>query len=226
MASSALTIYGHWVSQPARSVLWLLKIKELPFDFKKVEPMNGDTRKEDFRALFPTAKAPAIIDEGDFRLAEGSAILGYLCDKHKWVEWYPSELQERARVNEYLSSHHTTSRLITRNIFHPIMLSIMKPDKPEPDLDILASKAQTSASRFSSTWLEQGPYIGGFQSPTIADLMAYCEFAQAPQMRLLDKFDDPKIEDWLSQMQSLPYHDDVHRSLFKLSARREKLANK
>ncbi|GMH82728.1 hypothetical protein TL16_g09358 [Triparma laevis f. inornata] len=102
--SLGLKLYGHWVSQPARSVLWLLHLNNkqigADFEFKKVEPMNGDTRKSEFTTLFPTAKSPAIHepDNNDFKLAEGSAIMQYLCDKNEWENWYPSsDLQSRAR---------------------------------------------------------------------------------------------------------------------------------
>ena len=51
---SGLTVYGHWVSQPSRAVLWVLKMKGLPFTFKKKEPFKGDCDKEDYLAKFPT----------------------------------------------------------------------------------------------------------------------------------------------------------------------------
>jgi len=38
------------------------------------------------------------------------AILTYLCDKHKKHDWYPTELKERARVNEYTHWQHLNLR--------------------------------------------------------------------------------------------------------------------
>jgi glutathione S-transferase len=62
------------VSQPARAVAWLLKIKEEPFAFQKVEPLNGDCKTPEYLADFPTGLSPAIKDgEGtpdEVRLAE------------------------------------------------------------------------------------------------------------------------------------------------------------
>ncbi|GMI15603.1 hypothetical protein TrVE_jg30 [Triparma verrucosa] len=225
-----LRLYGHWVSQPARSVLWLLHMKDKAigrdFDFHKVEPMKGDTRKSSFTDLFPTARSPAIHepDNNDFKLAEGSAILQYLCEKNNWEDWYPSsDLQSRARVNEYLSSHHTTSRRCTLKVFHPVMMSIMKPEGPAVDYAALEAVSQKEANRFSSSWLQNGPFVGGFEAPTIADLFAYTEFAQIPQMDIFEKYDDDRVEEWLARMRELPHHDDVHRSLFKLTALKRKL---
>lgn len=38
------------------------------------------------------------------------AILNYLSDKYKKPEWYPVELKERARVNEYTNWQHLNLR--------------------------------------------------------------------------------------------------------------------
>jgi hypothetical protein len=38
------------------------------------------------------------------------AIMAYLSDKHKKHDWYPTELQERARVNEYSHWQHLNLR--------------------------------------------------------------------------------------------------------------------
>ncbi len=34
----------------------------------------------------------------------------YLCDKYKKYDWYPAELKERARVNEYAHWQHLNLR--------------------------------------------------------------------------------------------------------------------
>jgi glutathione S-transferase len=38
------------------------------------------------------------------------AILSYLSDKHKKPDWYPTDLQNRARVNEYNNWQHLNLR--------------------------------------------------------------------------------------------------------------------
>ena len=45
------------------------------------------------------------------------AILTYLCDKHKKHDWYPTELQERARVNEYTHWQHLNLRMNGSGLF-------------------------------------------------------------------------------------------------------------
>lgn len=48
-----LKIYGHYVSQPTRALLWLCTIKKLPFDFVKIDPAAGQHRSPEFKSKFP-----------------------------------------------------------------------------------------------------------------------------------------------------------------------------
>jgi glutathione S-transferase len=41
----------------------------------------------------------------------------YLCDKYKKYDWYPTELKERARVNEYAHWQHLNLRLTGAMLF-------------------------------------------------------------------------------------------------------------
>mmetsp|Transcript_25323 Transcript_25323/g.51714 ORF Transcript_25323/g.51714 Transcript_25323/m.51714 type:complete len:282 (+) Transcript_25323:150-995(+) len=77
-----LRLYGHYGSQPFRTVAWLLKMHRLPFEFVKVDPMSGSTRDEQFLSKFPLGLIPAMeeVDEdgggggGDGREEEGAPI--------------------------------------------------------------------------------------------------------------------------------------------------------
>jgi glutathione S-transferase len=57
---SQLIIYGHWVSQPSRAVLWLLKYKNVDFKLVEVNPSAGETRKPEFLEKFPSHTIPAL----------------------------------------------------------------------------------------------------------------------------------------------------------------------
>jgi glutathione S-transferase len=77
------------------------------------------------------------------------------------------------------------------------------------------------AARFSSVYLQDGPFIAG-STPTIADLFAYTEIAQVPQVLGSDfDFDASthgELKEWLARMKELPHHEDVHRTTYKLGA--------
>lgn len=45
------------------------------------------------------------------------AIFMYLCDKYKMHKWYPTDLRERARVNEYANWQHFNLRATGSMLF-------------------------------------------------------------------------------------------------------------
>lgn len=221
----SLKVYGHFVSQPVRSVLWLLKVSKVEHEFVKVEPMSGHTRTPEYLAKFPSGKAPVIEDgcNNDFRLSEASSIMQYICETRKLDDWYPtSSSKDRARIHEYLSNHHVTSRRISVEAFFPFMRAFMKgeikdwsPSKESREL------IQNMGNHLATNFLNNsytggnGMFIGGRSTPSIADLLAYGEFAQAPLIFDI-KYDNKQVEDWLDACKSIEEHDGVHKSVLKL----------
>ncbi|CAM9136497.1 unnamed protein product, partial [Ectocarpus fasciculatus] len=209
-----LTVYGHYVSQPSRNVLWLLKIHEQPFNFVKIDVLKGEARADAYKSKFPTCLIPAIEDDG-FCLAEGSAILQYLCEKHGWDKWWPTSqdnasLQERAKIAEFLSSHHGTTRLISRQIAIPLFtFRTITDDMKKENVKV----ANSVLKRFQNAFLREGGYVNGMQRPTIADLVAYSELGQLLHFDILPDFNDyPAVQHWAELMSAIPYYDDVHKS--------------
>jgi len=181
--------------------------------------------------MFPTGKSPAMEDSSTgFRLMEGSAIMQYICERHGLDVFYPSApdaVEKRARVNAYLSAHHTSTRMMTTKAFFPFMRSVMD---PSIQLDEAAanSAAMKVAADFERIWLphegvDSSRYIASSCHPTIADLLAYTEIAQAQQIGLCDYSGLHRLNMWLQDMAALAHHDDVHRSLMKLAGLRKKM---
>lgn len=221
--SSKLKVYGHYASQPARSLLWLLAIKKLPFEFIKVEPMGGGTRNPEYKAKFPTGLVPAIDDNG-FLLAESSAIMQYLCEKHDWNDFWPlgnstQDIQQRAKLNEYLSHHHHSTRLLTIKCARELFLSLfVKKDVMDgPTRQQVHDNALKFASEFERKFLKPNLYIGGSTIPTIADLAAYTEVAQMEQLGLARYENMPVLRSWLDRVSNLPEHDNVHQTVLKIA---------
>ena len=147
----------------------------------------------------------------------------YLCEKYNWDNWYPqgsdqASKEKRAQINQYLSYHHHSTRTISREIaFKLFNKQFFNKDFPESmdDLKALSSKI---LHNFEKKCLYGGPFIGGFTTPTIADLFAYAEIYQLVFMDVL-KHDDlsPTLQSWATSLQALPAHDDVHSTIRKLA---------
>jgi glutathione S-transferase len=225
-----VTVHGHYVSQPARSVLWLLKINEQPFNFAKVDVMKGETRMEAYKSKFPTCLIPGL-EDGEFCLAEGSAIMQYLCEKYDWDQWWPigndTEMrQKRAKIAEFLSSHQHTTRLLSHEVVRPLFFS--KTPLSEEQRAANLKVADQILQRFENAFLSTGAYVNGMSHPTIADLTAYAEIGQLVHFNILPNFDAyPVLQTWAEKIEALPHYDDVHQSNIKMGEMfRKKYAKK
>jgi glutathione S-transferase len=70
----------------------------IPLEYQVVDLMTGEHMKPPYTAINPSQLVP-VLEDGDFRLTESSAILKYLADKIDSPA-YPKDLRKRARVNE------------------------------------------------------------------------------------------------------------------------------
>ncbi|XP_022085674.1 glutathione S-transferase theta-1-like [Acanthaster planci] len=110
MFAMALTVYGHRVSQPSRSVYLFCRVNKIPFTEKTVELFQGEHKQDAYLAINPLAVVPSIVDD-DFKLSEGMAILKYLARRYKVADhWYPEDLKARAKIDQYLDWQHTGIR--------------------------------------------------------------------------------------------------------------------
>lgn len=98
----SLTLYFAAGSPPSRSCLILARILKLDIEIKNINLAAGDQHKPEFLKLNPLHQVPVLVD-GDFVLAEGRAILGYLVNKYSpGNSLYPIDPQKRAKVDQRL----------------------------------------------------------------------------------------------------------------------------
>lgn len=219
-------LYAHPASQPSRAVLWLCAINNTPcrvyYDpTQQLDQVNS-------RVQIP------VLVEDDFTLTEMPAILAYLADKFDWATWYPSDLQSRAHIQQYLHTHHTLTRLATLKLMAPHVLVAFA----EPPINTTTSYLNNVAIQtamadsnklatgqqlmhevlgvIENTYLitnagRTGAFIGGLDKPSIADLACYEEIAQLPWAGLMQLSDYEKTSNWLDAMAQLPCHEQIHR---------------
>jgi glutathione S-transferase len=56
--------------------------------------------------MFVLGIIPALESSCGAHLTESAAILAFLADKHGWSDLYPTDITQRAKVNEYMHWHH------------------------------------------------------------------------------------------------------------------------
>lgn len=94
-------LYHFPYSQHARRVVSLLEAASLPYELRHVDMAKGEHLSAAYLTVNPNHQVPTLLD-GDLTLHELNAILRYLCRKHDLTDWYPADLQHRARVDQWL----------------------------------------------------------------------------------------------------------------------------
>ncbi|HCC44669.1 MAG TPA: hypothetical protein DEQ32_09750 [Gammaproteobacteria bacterium] len=215
----SLILYGVPFSQPVRAVMWLMLFKRLPFELVMINPgSKGDngSRNPNYLAKNPGGTIPTIEEPATgFTLGEAHAIMTYLSRVHGWTDVYPSDEQQRARVDQYLHYHHRNVRETSLGLVAP---------KIRKDLDIPeiiqagARRTVTNALRtLEEYFLSDNRFIIGDEL-TLADFAAYSELGQAqPQFtNVYDLSAFPNVQRWMGQMTKVPYHDEVHTALAEM----------
>lgn len=95
-----MKLYYHPASTTSRIVQMFAMDQGVDLDYQVVDLFTGEHLQPAFASINPNCLVP-VLEDGDFRLTECSAILKYLGDKIGSPA-YPKDLKERARVHEMM----------------------------------------------------------------------------------------------------------------------------
>ena len=100
-----MKLYFHPVSTASRPIVQFCLDAGIDYEPAVVDLMTGEHMGDAYRAINPNCLVP-VLEDGDFRMSESSAILKYLADK-AGSPAYPKDLKKRARVNELMDWFNT-----------------------------------------------------------------------------------------------------------------------
>ena len=116
-----MKLYFHPISTTSRPITLFAADHGLQLDYEVVDLFAGEQVQPAYRAINPNQAVP-VLEDGDFRLTESSAILKYLADKVGTTA-YPQDLRLRARINERMDWFNTTlSRDFGHGFVYPQVL--------------------------------------------------------------------------------------------------------
>lgn len=181
-----LTFYYNPISVNARRVWIALLEKQIPFEPVLVN-LDGEQFGEEFTAINPLQRIPAIIDNG-LQVVESLAILDYLEAQYPQPSLMPSQAGAIATVR--------IVETITVVELQPMTIPLMRPMVGlEVDPHKLAAAQQRVAQimQFLETLLDQPPYFAGDMF-TLADIVAGTLVPSLP----LDNY--PRLKHWAEQL--------------------------
>jgi len=209
-----MKLYYHPASTTSRTVMLFAAESGIPLEMKVVDLFTGEHTQPPFQAVNPNRLVP-VLEDGDFRLTESSAILKYLADK-TGSPLYPKDLQARARVNERMDWVNTQlCRDFAYGFVYPQIFSFHKRRSDEAhDATLQWGKERAQG------WLQvlnddilgsANAYLCG-PSITIADHFA-APFVALGELTGSDFSKYPNVQRWLTRMKSLRQWGSVFEAI-------------
>jgi glutathione S-transferase len=213
-----MKLYMHPVSMTSRPVRLFIAENGIECEEQLVDLMTGEHLKEPYTAINPNKLVP-VLQDGDLRLTESSAILKYLADKIGSPA-YPKDLQKRAKVNEMMDWFNTN---FYRDFGYGMAYPQIFPHHKRPTDDVQSATIAWGAER-AKGWLTilNDYWIGNKQFTTsneitIADYFGSCLVTLGEVIRC--NFSAyPNVERWLGNMKKLRSWPKINEALYGLAA--------
>ena len=210
-----MKLYMHPVSMTSRPVRLFIAENGIDVDEQMVDLMVGEHYQEPFVSINPSRQVP-VIEDGDLRLTESSAILKYLADKIDSPA-YPKDLKQRAKVNEMMDWFNTTFyRDYAYGWIYPQLFPHHRRPSEEVQNATIAWGKERATDRLrilNDYWLGHGKkYLCGDEI-TIADYFGVCLVTLGEILRF-DFTKYPNVNRWLGEMKKLESWPKVNEALY------------
>jgi glutathione S-transferase len=199
-----MKLYYHPASTTSRPLMLFAAENGVALDMQVVDLFTGEHYKPPYEAINPNHLVP-VLDDGNFRLTESSAILKYMADKIS-SPLYPKDLQARARVNERMDWINTQlCRDLAYGFIYPQIFPMHKRRSDEAQAATLQwgkERAQGWLKVLNDHILGEGNnYLCG-AAMTIADYYAVA-FVALVELTGSDLSAYPNVKRWLGRMKAL-----------------------
>ena len=206
-----MKLYMHPVSMTSRPVRLFAADNNIAMDEEMIDLMTGAHMQPPYSEINPNCLVP-MLEDGDLKLTESSAILKYLADKIGSPA-YPKDLKARAKVNEMMDWINTNFyRDWGYNLCYPQLFPHLKRRSDEAQAATLEFGKENSKrwlKMLNDYWLAANkPYLCGDQI-TIADYFAI-GIVTLGEVIGVDFSPYPNVKAWIARMKKLPNWDKVN----------------
>ncbi len=207
-----MKLYMHPVSNTSRPVRLYIHENNLPVEEQIVDLFTGEHYKQPYIGMNPNHMVP-MLEDGDFRLTESSAILKYLASKFEKPH-YPRDLKKRAKVDEAMDWFNTQ---FYRDYGYGLAYPQMYPHHKRPTDEIhngtIAWGLKMSQEWFKimdEHWLNGKDWLCNDEI-SIADYFGACLVTLGEVIRCdFTKF--PNVCRWLGNMKKLRTWDSINEA--------------
>jgi glutathione S-transferase len=212
-----MKLYMHPVSMTSRPVRLFVAENNIAIEEELVDLMTGAHLQPPYAAINPNCLVP-MLEDGDLKLTESSAILKYLADKIGSPA-YPKDLKARAKVNEMMDWINTNFyRDWGYNLCYPQLFPHLKRRSDEAQtatLEMGRDNAKRWLALLNDHWIGPNkPYLCGNEI-TIADYFA-SGIVTLGEAIGIDFSPYPNVKRWLDNMKRLPSWPKVNEVFYGL----------
>lgn len=212
-----MKLYYHPVSTTSRPILLFAAESGIDLELQVVDLMKGEHLGDGYRAINPNRLVP-VLEDGDFRLTESSAILKYLADK-AGSPAYPKDLKKRARVNERMDWLNSN---LYRDFGYGLVYPQVFPNHKRPSDEVQAGTLEWARERTKS-WLKilDESLIGPRQKYLCGDEITIADYFGAPMLTIGEFIRCnfrayPNISRWLANVKALRSWPKVNETFYGL----------
>ena len=212
-----MKLYMHPVSMTCRPVRLFAADNNIPMDEEFIDVMQGAHMQAPYSTMNPNCLVP-MLEDGDFRLTESSAILKYLADKIGSPA-YPKDLKARAKVNEAMDWINTNFyREWGYNLCYPQLFPHLKRRSDEAQaatLEFGKANAQRWFKVLNDYWLGGSKSYLCDNQVTIADYFGV-GLVTLGELIGADLSFYPNVQRWVATMKKLPNWEKVNKEFYGL----------
>jgi GST-like protein len=195
-----IDLYG-MASPNVLKVVLMLEEVELPYRFHHTNVIAGEQYTDEFRALNPNGRVPAIVDQdgpgGPFPVFESGAILAYLAEKTGKL--WPADMRQRHIVLQWLMFQMGGIGPMSGQFVHFTRAA------PAEGNDYARSRYFTEVQRIYGVLdrrLAESPYMAG-EDYSIADVATW-PWARNHQLLKLSYAELPHLGRWVEAIAARP----------------------
>jgi glutathione S-transferase len=211
-----MKLYYYPASTTSRSLVLFATDSGLDLEYRNVDLMTGEHTQSVFTAINPNQAVP-VLEDGDFRLTESSAILKYMADKIGSPA-YPSDLHRRSRINERMDWFNTSlSRELCYGFVYPQVLPHHRRPDHHAHSTVLAwhrPNAVRWLKVLDENWL--GPdnrYVCGNEI-SLADYLGIAMITLGEAVHI-DYSRWPNVHSWIGRMKDRPSWGKVNEIFYQ-----------
>jgi glutathione S-transferase len=194
-----LKIWGRISSINVRKVVWTAQELGLAFQRFDAGGAFGIVKEPGYLRMNPNAQVP-VLDEEGFVLWESNVVVRYLCAKHAAGTFYPLDLAQRFKAEQWMDWQQTSFNPAARNGF--IQWIRTPPAQRQPGLIAQSNAAAEPLLDLLDAHLANQPFMGGAHFG-MADIPVGCEMHRwfgLPQPRT----PRPHLDAWYDRMLARP----------------------